>query len=304
MPTIFTHCDSFHIDELMAISLLARFHFNVPVSELNIVRTRDPATLDSALKSNSFVIDVGRCYDAENLNFDHHQNDASLIWKEECPLSSCGLIFKWLKQQGNLSALTEHTISKLEELAFDVDQHDNGKKLWPDAKFFTRYNQSSEGDSEDRQFRKALQVAEGYLDNVIYHEENDSVIVPIIKKAVKESIENGHEDFLIVHNPLPGGRTLAITMSKAKLYLAGYKVEGKKHMEWSVKSIPSDVDKPFSSRQNMPKAWCGVEGQALKDISGFNLRFCHKGGFICVLEGTEQEAKELAKTIINIEKAE
>lgn len=304
MPTIFTHSDSFHIDELMAISLLARFHFFMPVNELTIVRTRDESILAAALKSDFFVIDVGRSYDAEKFNFDHHQSDPSLVWKEGCPLSSCGLIFKWLKQHGKLSLLTEHTISKLEALAFDIDQHDNGKKLWPDAKLFTRYNQSDESIVADRQFSKALQVAEGYLDNVIYHEQNDSVIVPVIEKAVKESIENGHEDFLIVHDSLPGGRTLAITMSKAKLYLAGYKKEGKEHMDWSVKSIPSDVDNPFSSRQNMPKAWCGVEGQALKDISGFNLRFCHKGGFICVLEGTEQEAKELAKTIINIEKAE
>lgn len=29
MINIYTHCDSFHADELMAIALLARFHFDV-----------------------------------------------------------------------------------------------------------------------------------------------------------------------------------------------------------------------------------------------------------------------------------
>lgn len=303
MTKVYTHCDSFHMDELMAIALLARFQFKRSVIDLTVIRTRDEELLSHAKKSQYFVIDVGREYDKSNLNFDHHQSDPNLIWKENCPLSSCGLIFKWLDENGLLSELTDYTVSELEKMAFDIDQHDNGKKIWPDSRFFSSYNRSSDRDSENRQFHKALRTAEDYLDNFIFKKEVEKKNRDNVEKAIEKSIKDNHEDFLIVYDSMPGGRDLAIELSKAKLYIVGYEGKSKEMMEWSVKSIPSDVNDPFSSRQRMPKAWCGVEGQALKDISGFNLRFCHKGGFICVLEGTEQEAKELAKTIINIEQA-
>lgn len=305
MINVFTHSNSFHVDELMAIALLSRFHFKTTVNNLNIIRTRDNEILSKALESDDFVIDVGREYNSQKLNFDHHQSDPSLIWSDGGPLSSCGLIYKWLNKEGKFEGiLSNYTVLQLEHFSYLIDQHDNGKQIWPDARFFTKYNQSDDDENEDKQFLKALRSAEDYIDNFIFHSEVEKQNNENIDKAVKESIKNNHEDFLIVYDSLPGGRTLAITKSKAKLYLVGYKKEGTVLMEWSVKSIPSDVNDPFSSRQRMPKAWCGVEGQALKDISGFNLRFCHKGGFICVLEGSEKEAKALAKTIIDIEKAE
>lgn len=304
MINIYTHCDSFHADELMAIALLARFHFDVSVKDLNIIRTRDENILSVAKNSKNFVIDVGREYNSEKLNFDHHQSDPNLVWKNGSPLSSCGLIFRWLKKEEKLKSISDYTISKLANFAYTVDQHDNGKQIWEDNKFFRAYNHSDDRVIENKQFRKALRAAEDYVDNLIFKAELEKENNEKVEKAIKESIDNNHEDFLIVYDSLPGGRDIAVEKSKAKLYIAGYKDEEKELMEWSVKSIPSDINDPFSSRQRMPKAWCGIEGQALKDISGFNLRFCHKGGFICVLEGSEQEVKELAKTIINIEKAE
>lgn len=304
MINIYTHCDSFHADELMAIALLARFHFDVSVKDLNIIRTRDENILSVAKNSKNFVIDVGREYNSEKLNFDHHQSDPNLVWKNGSPLSSCGLIFRWLKKEEKLKSISDYTISKLANFAYTVDQHDNGKQIWEDNKFFRAYNHSDDRVIENKQFRKALRAAEDYVDNLIFKAELEKENNEKVEKAIKESIDNNHEDFLIVYDSLPGGRDIAVEKSKAKLYIAGYKDKEKELMEWSVKSIPSDINDPFSSRQRMPKAWCGIEGQALKDISGFNLRFCHKGGFICVLEGSEQEVKELAKTIINIEKAE
>ena len=304
MINIYTHCDSFHADELMAIALLARFHFDVSVEDLNVIRTRDENILSVAKNSNDFVIDVGREYNSEKLNFDHHQSDPNLVWENGGPLSSCGLIFRWLKKEGKLKSISDYTISKLADFAYTVDQHDNGKQIWEDNKFFRAYNHSDDRVIENKQFRKALRAAEDYVDNLIFKAELEKENNEKIEKAIKESIDNNHEDFLIVYDSLPGCRDIGVEKSKAILYIAGYKDEEIGLMEWSVKSIPSDINDPFSSRQRMPKAWCGVEGQALKDISGFNLRFCHKGGFICVLEGSEQEVKELAKTIINIEKAE
>ena len=50
-PLIYTHSNSFHVDELAAIALLSRYWFNLPVADLSIIRTRDPETLKMAKES-------------------------------------------------------------------------------------------------------------------------------------------------------------------------------------------------------------------------------------------------------------
>ena len=79
-----THSGSFHADEVFALATL-RLHFGV----IGIIRTRDPEELAAC----DLRIDVGRKYDPESGDFDHHQGDAGerangiryasfgLVWK-------------------------------------------------------------------------------------------------------------------------------------------------------------------------------------------------------------------------------
>ena len=79
-----THNGTFHCDEALACALLrmtkqfaeaGKFSEGLlllPTCFLDVVRTRDPATLDKC----TIVVDVGGVYDPETLRFDHHQSKA------------------------------------------------------------------------------------------------------------------------------------------------------------------------------------------------------------------------------------
>lgn len=68
---IVTHAGTFHADELCAIAHILRIYPN-----LEIERTFTPSQEDMN-DPDVIVLDIGRVYDAEKANFDHHQ-DGSL----------------------------------------------------------------------------------------------------------------------------------------------------------------------------------------------------------------------------------
>jgi uncharacterized UPF0160 family protein len=173
--TIVTHSRSFHIDELMAIALLNKF---VLKGDYDLIRTRDKNVVSMHQKNeNSFVIDVGFVHDENNLNFDHHQGNFDEKWDNGLLLSSCGLIWNFLKTQGILSKeLSDDLISHIEkEVIMKVDSHDNGVEVFKDAIFSVMYNKNiQEDDKIDIQFKKALVVLSDYLENTIFEYENKS----------------------------------------------------------------------------------------------------------------------------------
>ncbi|TDE17155.1 MYG1 family protein [Dyadobacter psychrotolerans] len=84
---VITHDTAFHADDVMAVALLRHAGY-----QFELIRTRDPKILESALaENNSLVLDVGGVYDPSMLNFDHHQ-DRSL-------LSAAGLVYEHFKEE-------------------------------------------------------------------------------------------------------------------------------------------------------------------------------------------------------------
>jgi len=90
---IVTHCDRFHCDEVFSVSLISDM-FGIT----NICRTRDEEDIKEYRKGEgNYIVDVGKVYDVETRQFDHHQakvvdtfeGDSSLV-----PLSSFGLVWK------------------------------------------------------------------------------------------------------------------------------------------------------------------------------------------------------------------
>lgn len=297
--TVYTHSDSFHVDELAAITLLARYWFNQPVFDLNIIRTRDNDILEKAKSGTDFVIDVGREYDKAKLNFDHHQVDANLVWEDGTLFSSCGLIVHWLNENSE-SFKNEDVMIKqrIFEFAKCVDKTDNGIEYWKESVFFLSYNHTYEEDDQLRQFGRALQTMEGYIDNMIFKEKERiraRLIMPFIEH---ESIKNGHPQVLILEEPISGteARFYAID-TKAKWIATRFE------KEWVIKNVPNDKMNLMSSKCDMPKAWCGLENEELQKVSGFNLRFCHKGGFICVLVDTKAKVIELTEKMLELTKS-
>lgn len=96
--TIVTHSDTFHCDEVFATALLQDLF-----SLYKICRTRDETELTKfRAGSNNYIVDVGKIYDPEQRQFDHHQAkkvDTFVGDGTGLPLSSFGMVWKHCGKQ-------------------------------------------------------------------------------------------------------------------------------------------------------------------------------------------------------------
>lgn len=160
---IVTHHRFFNLDEIAAIALLDKFMLN---GDFTVERTRDEKLLSKYKEDKSvFVLDVGSDYDASKLNFDHHQNIKE-TWDNGEQYSSCGLIWKWLKEQGKLSELSNNEIMKFESSFIrKVDAQDNGVKAFPEMKFVAMSNRNHHDNNIiDGHFMRTLGLVRNYID--------------------------------------------------------------------------------------------------------------------------------------------
>lgn len=202
MNTVVTHHRHFHNDEVMAIALLELFYFK---EDYKLIRTRDKDIINKHQKlDNSFVIDVGFTYNESKLNFDHHQNDTRLTWEDGTPYSSCGLVWKFLLNNGYLNNLSKQKINFLTELVIkNIDKQDNGVGHWSDGVFISMFNRNHHDNNiMDKQFKRALLASKDYLNNIIHSDGikkhnfsfQDALFISILNFYL------GHIEYNIVFN--------------------------------------------------------------------------------------------------------
>lgn len=86
-PLIGTHNGHFHADEALAVYMLRLLP---EYADSNLVRTRDPATLDTC----HTVVDVGGVYEHVQKRYDHHQREFNTVFPgSTTKLSSAGLVY-------------------------------------------------------------------------------------------------------------------------------------------------------------------------------------------------------------------
>lgn len=294
MINIYTHSRTFHSDELVAIMLLLKYY--VGQNRYNIIRTRDSAILEKAkCDDKSFVIDVGFIYEPEMLNFDHHQNDSDLFWDDGSSLSSCGLIWKWLRENKYLHQHMNHkTMDLIEEnLIKKVDAHDNGEDVWPVSEILCGFNRKTSDDSFiDKQFDRALKMTHQYFDNFLYDLKGMISDEKSVNKAIKQS-EN-LEDIVISDDGIKTGPNFISKYTNKKLFISP-----RTSNSWTIRAVPVNP-KEKEYRIYMPQQWRGLSGNELNNISGLeNLIFCHKSGYMCMLNGSKEDAISIAKKILS-----
>lgn len=70
---------------------------------------------------------------------------------------------------------------------------------------------------------------------------------------------------------------------------------------WKIQIVPAK--RKEQNEISMPSKWCGLKGDSLKKRSGIDgLIFCHKSGFMCMFEGSKEDAIKFAQKIIEMEK--
>lgn len=286
MIKIITHHQNFHVDEVMAIALLLKYY--VKNEKHEIIRTRDRSILTEAKTNNDiFVIDVGGEYDFEKKNFDHHQNDSSLVWEDGTPLSSCGLIWKWLRKTKRLNQfMNDETMNKIEEdLIKLIDAHDNGD-YWVYSGIINGYNRK-DGARQDYKFSQALNCATQFYDNFFYNLRNLIKGEKEMKKAIEKS--RSFNELIISDCKISGSAVMAAKMSKKSLIAYPRTKDS-----WVIEAVSKSDNNKFS----MPLQWRGLTEDNIKRKTGIdNLIFCHKNGHLCMLSGTKEDLIKISDII-------
>lgn len=287
---IITHSGNFHLDELFAITFVKLFFNN----EAIITRTREEVILEEYRNdSEAWVLDVGGEYNPDMLNFDHHQNSFKEQWSDGTPLSTCGLVWNFLKEHNYLSPhMTDEVVREIEEqIILKVDKQDNGIEKWHDADFIGLYNRTSTYDDiHNRQFEKALTATIEFFENKFLDICDEVESVAIAQDAIEQS---DHLENVIVLDTLNHKAFHKLNRMTDKMLVA----MPRKDDEWKIQSL-SYPDDQYSRQCPMPEHWRGLTGKDLSYASGFDdMIFCHKSGFMCIFKGDENKAILVADII-------
>lgn len=292
MQKIITHSGKFHPDELMAISLLAKFHFRKGLGDLEIIRTRNPKELSEYKKDPSvFVLDVGREFESEMLNFDHHQEDSRLIWKDQpnIPKSACGLIFDWLLEKGDLSSLSHRALDTLKDTAKKIDSSDNGIGDW---EFFNIFDLLNYGEDENSQFLIALKTMSELLNSIISKSNTLEQHEYAVDQAIQESVTNGHPEVVVIRQKMMNCAQIVARKSSEALYA----ISGDSD-EVLLESVPVSAGL-FQSRKVLPKYWLAFEtaGSEVRETIP-ELTFCHKLRFVAAFKSDVDRVFQIVRNI-------
>lgn len=295
MINILTHDGTFHSDEVFAVALLKKFK----KGDINLIRTRDQELIEKAQEDRDFyVIDVGGEYNEKNKNFDHHQRNFEEKWQDGELLSSCGLIWKYLKRKGFLKNYDKDLLIRVEdELIKKIDIHDNGGKKWPLAGMVSMCNRE-ENTNED--FFKAVSLALIYLDNTFYNESLNIIKNEDFEKDYKLYLDSEDKNIFYSSNAIKDPKILNQLSNEKDLYLIVYpQIEDNGDKKWYIHSINKYDESGNKFNYLVPEEYRGLAGEALERKSGIKgFLFVHKTGFKCGASSLKN-AKKIANIIIN-----
>lgn len=333
---IITHAGSFHSDEVVAIALLERFYFLAPLvmtidepqetvlawmngeektlprlffpdgtedarSAVPIVRTRDSLILKKAVGlSDVFVIDVGGEQDDDKLNFDHHQKSMTRTWNDGTPLSSTGLVWLYLRKNGLLNLPEEVLLDVENRLIKPLDLHDNGEGVCHVAGVMAGYNRSSSDPKEqDAQFWRALSMMREILSNTIFAAELKMEARIVLTEEWEKASARGDTVVVlpraIAYHDCAG---LLKEVSGDRADVIAIPGQGNRFSVISVR-----LDEPFSIKHPCPPEWRGRSDFAVEVKAGrppIVVKFAHKSGFMCVVEGSAGQAREIARHVVRM----
>lgn len=331
--TIVTHAGAFHSDEIMALVLLEQFYLAQPLrfdslsaeqtlavlkggarpalppvvgadgledhrTGCLVVRTRNAEHLEAACANpDVLVIDVGGAYEAAQKNFDHHQGSMTETWEDGTPLSSTGLVWRWLKAQGWLDIEATEQLELEETLIRPLDAHDNGQEEFDVAGVCEDFNRlGSDNEVQLQQFQKALAYVREVWTNHRFKAVARAQARPVLAQAWEQAHARG-ERFVVLEESLayPDGTGLLKSISNGQALLLGIPGKGQR---CSVISV-SDTDR-FSIKCPLPEAWRGrmdfdvdLEGQSVR------LAFAHKTGFMGVVLGDLAAARRVCQHVVD-----
>lgn len=290
---VVVHDGAFHADDVFAVAILKKVF-----DKILIYRSRDP----EVWKDCDFRVDVGKEYDPKTGDFDHHQGDLEPR-ENGMPYASVGLVWK---EFGMQFCSSEDVFNRIDEgLVQFIDANDNGVKTYTPGEHKTvtlsalidRFNPNNfEGERDfDSAFMRAVDFASVILDNEIENSEAKIKAKELVLKAIDEANEKYEGKYIVLDKFLPW-KSAAIENSDA-LFCVFPVSENK----WNVSTVPVEVGS-FEARKDLPKAWGGLDDEALAEVSGVeDAVFCHKALFIGGAKSKEGALKMVKLALENSE---
>jgi len=276
---IATHNSGFHPDDVFAVAATTILY-----PDYIIYRTRD----ENVWKQCDFLIDVGREYNHQNRQYDHHFKDGP-AYNDGLLMSSVGLIWKHYGLEicnGN-----ENTYKYIRNrLIRGIDANDNGITATTVCEDFDNATPLSLCDSIKMMnpidttqtytvFEQQVECARSLLKAMIANCEYEEECQTVVQTAINKAIENDR-NYIVVPENCEWMKPIFSCENSDKILYAIYP----KKNNWYIKTIPVELGS-FDSRKDLPKAWHGLnEDEFSKKANITDGVFCHHKGFIC---GTE-----------------
>jgi len=281
LTCIITHFGQFHADEVSAAALLRSFYVKNDLLVVRVPHQQDISEVEEMLKpycSEVFTLDVGRVYDPTGLKFDHHQ-----FSKDECQLSSAGMIYKWLKENNRISS---RVAVELDNVVRAIDENDIGVRPFkPGELAWVVSNLNSENvydiAAQNNQFSKAVGLTSEVFDSIKAKAEAMDKAIEELKSSkiykldnedkfaiaeIDPEAENANRIWYNVIHELPemGNVDLVIRFNKQT-------------NEWNAQTV------------SLPNDQFAKKGRRIRVVDPLpeGIKFVHKGEFFMVAESKE-----------------
>jgi uncharacterized UPF0160 family protein len=310
---VVTHSGKFHADDAWAVAVL-----NILYPDCEIVRTRDPATIEAA----DFAIDVGGIWDPASGRFDHHQKGFSGARQSGVPYASAGLVWREYGARCVAALAREHTGRELSEdtaqqLAYaidtdivqyldlsDVGAAKNAPGGYGLSAIVSGYNPNwmdeqrmGYGEATEAyrlaQFRNAMALLTDIMVNSVKYRVGALLALEQVRGS--EVLENGRVLFL-KNGALPWSTVVRKEMPKV-LFVISHSIAEQRYM---IHTVPVSAES-FDARADLPEPWAGLRDADLAAVTGVaDATFCHNGRFIAAaksFEGIRELARQALRAV-------
>ncbi|MFH1402166.1 MAG: MYG1 family protein [Patescibacteria group bacterium] len=297
---IITHNGKFHADDVCAVAVLRIWLEKFGVknifgkTKIEIIRTRD----FNSIIEGDFVVDVGGIYNAEKLQFDHHQNGLEKR-PNGIPYAAFGLVWKTYGEK--ICGSRTVAIEIDEKITQSIDALDNGVEiyaspvadvqpyLFADAIDTFNFVMQTKSKTADQNFSEAVDFAKKILEKEIAKTGREIEERALIEEIYKKTDDKRIIIFDEYYSDCAWQKTLR--QYAEPLFIVR---QSRENGDWRVQALGKKSGS-FENRQNLPADWAGKTGTELVKITGVaDAVFCHSGLFVAVAK-TKEGAVELAR---------
>jgi len=290
------HSGRFHADETFAIATLQI------LGPVDFVRTRD----ESVMQECDMRVDVGRKYNPETNDFDHHQPEGAGRRANGIPYAAFGLIWKHFGEKVCGSKEVADIVDK--KLVQLIDADDSGFDLFkskiPGVSSFcvdkaiddmmpSWKDGNPSPQTMDEYFKAAVAFASTVLNNAIKkardHIDGDDY--------VRAAIKNSSDERLVVLDKYVAWQDVVIKEAP-KAFFVVLPAWPSPNDDWVIKTIDIDLGS-FENRKKLPAAWAGKVNDELAAVTGVaDAKFCHAARFMAIAR-SKDGAMQLAKLALD-----